>query len=327
MKNTINQSINTFCLSVLILFLVPIFLPTFNSFLFASDWDCYDSCNVVPWFYDERLKDGKPYSYLREFQVFIPEIGMNVGGSVYFASKIDTCFGRNEKVIKIDSVRCINRRILYGMTWTYHHIIKAAIKRILFGEYVDWGDNFDNNQPMQIRIRIPSCFQGIIVVENRKDTCFTIRPCPFELPCCDVTYTIIKDSEFPDSIRIQNVQINSVPQDDPCIPYYNIPCGPVCDPLEEGTRIRWLVLDVQEKNDLQSNLKVLYSNNLVFVELPNLPYRIEIFDFMGNSVFAKFTDKTPINIDLSNFKSGVYFIRFVNLQNGLTSYSKFIKIK
>ena len=323
----LNQSINIFLIALLISVLECFSLPTFEANLFASDWDCFDSCNVVPWFYDERIRDGADGDYMRDINVYIPEIERTVGGRVYFASKIDTCFGRNEKVIKIDSVRCINRRILYGMTWTYHHIIKAAIKRVLFGEYVDWGYNFDNNQPMQIRIRIPSCFQGIIVVESRKDTCFTIRPCPVELPCCDVTYTIIKDSEFPDSIRIQNVQINSVPQDDPCVPYYDIPCGPVCDLLEEGTRIRWLVLDVQEKNGIQSNLKVLFSNNLIFVELPNLPYKIEIFDFMGNCIFAKFTDKTPINIDLSNFRSGIYFIKFINLQNGLTSYSKFNKIK
>jgi len=52
----LNQSINTFRLSVLILFLAPVFLPTFNSFLIASDLDCYDSCKVVPWF---LMKDSR----------------------------------------------------------------------------------------------------------------------------------------------------------------------------------------------------------------------------------------------------------------------------
>jgi len=282
---------------------------------------------VIPWFYDERIRDGAGGADMRDLSIYIPEFNRIVGGRVYFGSKIDTCFSRNEKVIKIDSVSCITWKILKGMPWTYRHIIRTAIKRVLFGEYIDWGFNFENNQPMTIRIRIPSCFQGIRTLRKPDDTCFTIRPCPFDLPCCDVTYTLVKDAQYPDSIKIQNIQINTIPEsEDICSQYYNIPCGLSCVILNEGERIRWIVLDVQNKKETKSNEIFKFSSNVIFLEFTTSQYKIEIFDVIGNMIYFATNNKTQINIDMNNFPSGIYFIKLTNLQNGEISFTKFVKV-
>ena len=91
--------------------------------------------------------------------------------------------------------------------------------------------------------------------------------------------------------------------------------------LEEFSKRKQDIVSIKE-SELNNNI-TLFPNpasNLIEINLNEieLPITLELFDFTGKKIAAHTINSNKENIDISNFKSGVYYLSFKTNKKGIT---------
>jgi Secretion system C-terminal sorting domain/Right handed beta helix region len=92
----------------------------------------------------------------------------------------------------------------------------------------------------------------------------------------------------------------------------------------DGTFSYSRIIAVQSAIDNQLNLYPNPANNFVFLDLGNTGAEIELHDVSGRIIFTQTATKHLTKIDLSKFKSGIYFLKITDKDNGVQT-QKIIK--
>jgi hypothetical protein len=100
--------------------------------------------------------------------------------------------------------------------------------------------------------------------------------------------------------------------------------------LQEDVFISQLTIDSSLSTDfveIETNKTVVYPNptaGKVYINSNQEINSIAIVDFLGKQLFSKKVAPNELNIDVSSFKSGIYFIK-ISSKNGKVVLKKLIK--